>query len=574
MNNRMHWNPRLTIRTKLLTSFLLILSLLCILSYQSIQKMNKMGEQSTQVAEYWVPILGIFGKLNGEVSEVERLLLRVILEAKPSEIERLTVKLNAGIQTAETTLNTYKPLVSADQQTEYDQLHKDWTSFSTKIPAVLQAYQANDSTKGLTLFEAMHVDFLKIKATIVTIIDRDQLGSNQASQTSVKLYNSGINIILTLSIVSIILALVIALFVSNRISKPIRIVNRQLHNIAQGEGDLTKELEINSNDEIAELVMAFNALNRKLRMIMGLVQSNAKKAEAAATELMEISEQTAKSSEIIAIKVDELANGAEIQARGSQDSTIAMQEMTIAIQRLAEISALTSEKSNASTSEVELGSEHINTAIQQMNTIHEVVTEISTIIQKLFTHSGHIEQIVGVISAIASQTNLLALNASIEAARAGIHGRGFAVVAGEVKKLAELSEQSTSEINQLIKNIQGDTLSAVKIMEIGNHEVLTGMTIISKAGDAFQQIRNQIYLVSEQLEEASAVSEEMAAGSQQITASVEESSRIANHSLDRTQQVAAITEKQLAAMQEISASSVALNQIALELSIEAGRFRV
>jgi methyl-accepting chemotaxis protein len=242
MRRFIRWNPRLTIRTKLLTSFLLILSLLCFLSYQSIQKMNKMGEQSTQINEYWMPILGIFGKLNGEVSEVERLLLRVILEAKPSEVDRLTVKLNKGIQTAEATLNTYKPLVTADQQTENDQLLKDWTTFSDQIPAVLQAYKTNDPTTGLSLFEAMHVDFLKIKATIVTIIDRNQLGSNEASQTSVMLYNSGKNIILTLSIFSIILALVIALFVSNRISRPIRIVNRQLHDIAQGEGDLTKEL--------------------------------------------------------------------------------------------------------------------------------------------------------------------------------------------------------------------------------------------------------------------------------------------------------------------------------------------
>jgi methyl-accepting chemotaxis protein len=328
------------------------------------------------------------------------------------------------------------------------------------------------------------------------------------------------------------------------------------------------------NDEIGELVMAFNALNRKLRMIISLVQSNAKKAESAAIDLMEISDQTAKSSEIIAIKVEELATGAEMQARGAQDSSLAMQEMAIGIQRLAEISALSSEKSNASTLEVEQGNEHVNTAILQMKTIHQVVSELSAIIQKLFAHSGHIEQIVGVISGIATQTNMLALNASIEAARAGIHGRGFAVVAEEVKKLADQSKQFTTEIIHLIKDIQGDTLSAVKIMEVGNHEVLTGMTVISKAGDAFQQIRKQIYLVSEQLEEASAVSEEMAAGSQQITASVEESSRIANHSLEHTQHVAAITEEQLAAMQEISVSSAALNQIAQELSIEARRFKV
>jgi methyl-accepting chemotaxis protein len=92
-----------------------------ILSYQSIQNMNIMGQQSEQINAYWVPILGIFGRLNGEVSEVERLVLRVILETKPSAIERLTAKLNTSIQTAATTLNTYKPLVSSDEQTEYDQ---------------------------------------------------------------------------------------------------------------------------------------------------------------------------------------------------------------------------------------------------------------------------------------------------------------------------------------------------------------------------------------------------------------------------------------------------------------------
>jgi methyl-accepting chemotaxis protein len=209
-----------------------------------------------------------------------------------------------------------------------------------------------------------------------------------------------------------------------------------------------------------------------------------------------------------------------------------------------------------------------------MSTVQQAVNNIANVMESLNIRSTEISNIVTVMTDIASQTSLLSLNASIEAARAGEQGRGFGVVAMEVKKLAEMSKQSSEQISDLVHKVQSDILSASSSTDKGIAEFNQSMQVIEQTGSAFGQIVESTQEVVGQIQEASAAAEEMAASSEEIYASLQELERIAGRSAENSEMISAATEEQIATMEEIASSSNQLNQMADELKDVSHRFQI
>lgn len=195
-----------------------------------------------------------------------------------------------------------------------------------------------------------------------------------------------------------------------------------------------------------------------------------------------------------------------------------------------------------------------------MDNLHERLIEIGNI--------------VDMMREIAAQTQLLSLNASIEAARAGEAGQGFAVVAGEVKKLANQSEQSAQAVAELLEEISLRSGKVSEAMHSGVREVGSGMKAAREAEQAFVEILESIHKVEKEVQEASAVSEQMAASSQEISASMEQAVAISEETSAGAQEVSAAAEEQLAELEGVSSSSVELSRTAQELNDSISRFRV
>ena len=206
--------------------------------------------------------------------------------------------------------------------------------------------------------------------------------------------------------------------------------------------------------------------------------------------------------------------------------------------------------------------------------INHTTSETNAVIKDLDSKSAEIGKIIEVITGIADQTNLLALNAAIEAARAGEHGKGFAVVADEVRKLAELSRQSASQISGLIEVIQKETHQVVEMMNKGTVEISEGTQLVEETGRTFDQILKSIENVSSEIQEVSAISEEMSASVQQVNASIEEVTKIARDSVSSTAEIASATEEQLASMEEVASSSASLANLAENLREMVGKFKI
>ncbi|GAB6185169.1 methyl-accepting chemotaxis protein [Thermopirellula anaerolimosa] len=277
-----------------------------------------------------------------------------------------------------------------------------------------------------------------------------------------------------------------------------------LKDIAQGEGDLTKRLDIHSKDEIGELAHWFNAFIGKLREMI--------------RQVIESAEQFTEGAKIVAESSQTVAQGAQTQAAGVEEMSAAIEELSRSVDAVRALAVEADELARKSSHSAQEGGTAVEKSITAMNAIRESSKRIGDIIQ--------------VISEIAGQTNLLALNAAIEAARAGEHGMGFAVVADEVRKLAERSNHAAQEIAQLIREStrlveEGAELSdgmgeALRGILQGVEETAAKIGVIAqKAADqnsAAHEVRRAIEGIALVAEQSAAGSEEMASSSQELGA--------------------------------------------------------
>jgi len=316
-----------------------------------------------------------------------------------------------------------------------------------------------------------------------------------------------------------IISLVISMLMKSIILAPIKKTVEIIENVAQG--DLTKRIDVISNDEIGEMATHFNRLTDKLHSAIKQVAASSNEVSSAAAMLDNATEQMATGVEEAAMQVNSVATASEEMSKTSTE-----------IAQNCVAAAKSSEKANGSAS---TGEKIIQDTIQVMNRINGRVQDSSRIIKNLGDRSDQIGEIVGLINDVADQTNLLALNTAIEAARAGDHGRGFAVVADEVRKLAERTSDATKEIRETIHAMQSETKNAVISMEEGVNDVGQGTEEAAKSGEALKDILNQINKVTSEINQIAVASEQETATTNEIASSIQQISQVMQETSKRIQ---------------------------------------
>lgn len=378
---------------------------------------------------------------------------------------------------------------------------------------------------------------------------------------------------LGIAVICLLLATGAIVVIAKRVAKPISQLRDECMLLAQG--DLREgEARSFSEDEIGQLGSGFQEMRRNLRELTSNMLSQSEQVAASSEELTASAEQSAQAANQVAISITEVAQGTNNQIQAVEQTMAVVEQISAAIEQTAatsnEVAAMAVETIEA----VKGGQQAVNKAVLQMDNVGKGSAALQVTVDKLADSSKQIGQIVSVISGIAAQTNLLALNAAIEAARAGEAGRGFAVVADEVRKLAEQSATAAKEITDLVTDNTNNIDSAVTVMNSSTENIKVGIEVVTGAGQAFEDISQQIHVMAEQVKEISAATQEVAVGSQRIVEAMKNIEETSKDSAAQAETVSAATEEQSASMEEIASSSQGMARLAADMQQAVSAFKI
>ena len=385
-----------------------------------------------------------------------------------------------------------------------------------------------------------------IKNDLNWIVQRQQ----NLSETLADELLSQVNIMTSLIGGLLILGMVIGFgggsLVSTSITRALNTTVEAMTDIAHGEGDLTRRMQVHGRDELAQLATGFNSFVEKIQNTILHVSTSTETLTAAADRMMTISDETTRGVQTQRSEIEKVVSGMSAM-------TTTVDNVSQHVDSATEITGRTDEQSRE-------GRRVVGATISSIEELASAVEQAADVIQRLEGDSETIGSVLEVISGIAEQTNLLALNAAIEAARAGEQGRGFAVVADEVRNLAARTQSSTEEIRQMIEKLQTGSQEAVSVMEIGRKQARESVEQASLAGQALEAITSAV-------DEITAMNHQIADAAQQQR----EVSGEINENIININQVAEDTSTHTV---ELADASTELSQLALEIQEQIGRFKV
>lgn len=396
--------------------------------------------------------------------------------------------------------------------------------------------------------------------------------SNVYDQEAEDIAQSIWNKIIWVLVISIICIAVISYFVIRSIVNPITTLRSNALKIS--EGDLTVKIDTRGNNEIAELAQAFQTMQQQLATLIIQLQTQAQSIQKSADELSATSSENSASSQQISHATQSVAASTEQQIIYIDQSNESINEIAQGVTGIAEDASQVTELSVIAQEHALDGGQHIQKTVEKMTAINQAVEVTGSKIRNLYDTTKEIGSILSMIHAIADQTNLLALNASIEAARAGEHGKGFAVVANEVRQLAENSQRSARQIEELIKTVQHDTKLTVELMQETMQHVSDGTSVAQDTAVRFSTIIDSMKDITPRMENMTAASEEIAATITTVTQSSIQLADLAKDTAAASEEVSASTEESLTSMENMEDTAQNLLQLAEDLQQLIQKFKL
>ncbi|NWB42321.1 methyl-accepting chemotaxis protein [Pseudomonas sp. E6002] len=351
-------------------------------------------------------------------------------------------------------------------------------------------------------------------------------------------------LLLNVTAAALLLGVVAAWLIAGQIVAPLRQALSVANRIA--EGDLSHDIQASRQDELGQLQRSIGQMTLNLRGLISGIGDSAQQIASAAEQLSAVTEQT--------------RDGVDGQKQETEQVATAMNEMLATSQEVARHAEQASLAAAEADRQAGQGDQVVAEAITHIEHLAQEMARSSQAMQGLQQESRKIGSVLEVIKSVSEQTNLLALNAAIEAARAGEAGRGFAVVADEVRSLAQRTQQSAEEIEELISGLHRGTQQVADIMDNSRSLTDNSVQLTRRAGEALAGITRTVSVIQEMNPQIAAAAEEQTAVAEEINRSV--------------LKVKDVSEQTWAASQDTAAASVELARLGADLQVWVGKFKV
>ena len=535
-----------SIAARLAGGFALIALLVVLLGTLAMREMSDMRDKAREVEQIWMPSIELVAEFGQDIMRIRTFTLRMLLEDNLADRQQLEGRIVALIAEMKASESEFASLMAdADKRRAFDGYLAQREEFMAVQKQVAVLSLADDVAQGIILVDtrlsplgdAMVRALKDLESTL-----KD--GAEQAGAEASASYASAQMTVVIFIVVAALLTVLLAWILTRSIVVPIRQAVEVTEVVAAG--DLTRTFSVTGKDEPARLLRALSGVQTQLRETIQGIGNSSTQLASAAEELNAVTEDATR--------------GLQRQNDEIQQAATAVNEMSTAVDEVASNAVSTSEQSRATSATAEEGQQQVARTVTSIDKLTSTIESTSSEVQELADKAQNISRVLDVIRAIAEQTNLLALNAAIEAARAGEQGRGFAVVADEVRALAHRTQQSTTEIEDMIGTMQQGTEKSVEAMNISRTMANATLEQANAAGEALKQITAAIAQINERNMVIASAAEEQAQVSREVDRNLVN--------------IRDLSTQSAAGAEQTSSSSRELSRLAVQMNELVNRFRV
>ncbi|MFM1712325.1 methyl-accepting chemotaxis protein [Aeromonas salmonicida] len=502
----------MSIGQKLSSGFAVLALLVFVLAGFGISRLSYLNNNTQLIADNLVPSIRYASQMHVALLDARRAQLAMVIARTNNDSADITRR-NDSVTEAKgrfaKAVADYGRLEfnATDEEQAYRALQSAGEAYFSAHDQLYQAVMQNDSARigdyrdGLTRTTLEQAT--KLTMTLREINDRIGLAMEKNSDQA---YESAKQLSVAIGLVTLIFVVLVAWYLTQQIKQPVNKLLELVGKVAAGDLAANLDLKWFNNDELGKLAKGFGEMQRNLRNLVSEVSGSVVQLSSAAEEISAVARQSASNMNNQQHELNQLAT--------------AMNEMQATVQ---EVSRNTSDAASAATqvsSSAELGANTVNDSIKRIEQVAGAIESTAVVIRQLGDDSRNIGMVLEVIRGIAEQTNLLALNAAIEAARAGEQGRGFAVVADEVRTLAKRTQDSTSQINTIIAELQQRAEQAGTTMQQSQEMMNSTVSTAREAGLSISEISNSVESISHMNIQIATATEEQGAVSEELNRNV------------------------------------------------------
>lgn len=526
--------------------FAFIGALMLFLGVFALNQMSKIRAATEDITLSSVPSIRALDEFTQLTLRLRVLSYRLLTNREPDVQQKTLEAFELRNQQIRTAQGVYEKLIeSGEERSTYDEyvrLLGQYHQIEERMKSLSRANQIDDLRNLLNTELLSNSE--QVNAVLTRLLDINNKMANATNQQAKDQYDLAFDLVVGLLIIATALTLLFAWLLTRSITLPIAQALEAAEEVA--EGNLTRPIKVDGNDEAGRLLAAMAKMQEKLRDTLQRIAGSATQLASAAEELNAVT--------------DESARGLTQQNNEIEQAATAVNEMTSAVEEVARNAVSTSEASRNATTSAGDGRDLVQETVSAIERMSGDVQATATLIGDLANESRDIGKVLDVIRGLADQTNLLALNAAIEAARAGEAGRGFAVVADEVRALAHRTQQSTSEIERMIGSIQAGTEHAVDSMRNSTERAESTLNIAKGAGLSLDTINTAIVEINER--------------NLVIASAAEEQAQVAREVDRNLVNIRDLSVQSATGASQTSAASSELSRLAVDLNGMVGRFRL